>query len=261
MNYGLYLSASGVLTNMYRQDVFSNNLANSQTVGYKPDVPAVRPREPESIEEGFGFELRQKLLDRLGGGVFAGRQSINFSAGRVEPTGNNLDVALKQSDRFFAVGVTDPETRQRLVHLTRDGRFTTDSDGFLAMVNGGHQVLDANDEPIQPGAGSLEIDAAGRLVRNGEVLGQIQVATVSDMDVLRKRGGNLFRVEGPDRLRRTVENPAVMPGFVERSGTDPIKELMKLIAATKAVTGNGNLIRYHDSMLDRAVNVLGRVVA
>ena len=31
MLYGLYLSATGVMTNSYRQDVISNNLANAQT--------------------------------------------------------------------------------------------------------------------------------------------------------------------------------------------------------------------------------------
>ncbi len=33
MNYGLYLSATGVLTNMHRQDVIANNLVNSTTTG------------------------------------------------------------------------------------------------------------------------------------------------------------------------------------------------------------------------------------
>ena len=43
------------------------------------------------------------------------------------------------------------------------------------------------------------------------------------------------------------------------SNVDAISELMKLIAATKAVQANGNLIRYHDTIMDRAANVLGRV--
>ena len=33
MIYGLYLSATGVMTNSYRQDVIANNLANAETVG------------------------------------------------------------------------------------------------------------------------------------------------------------------------------------------------------------------------------------
>ena len=68
MNYGLYLSASGVLTNLYRQDVFSNNLANVETVGFKQDLPSIRQRAPESIEQQFGSDVSKRLLDKLGGG-------------------------------------------------------------------------------------------------------------------------------------------------------------------------------------------------
>ncbi|MHC4769313.1 MAG: flagellar basal body protein, partial [Planctomycetota bacterium] len=31
MNYGLYLAASGTLTNLHRQEVLTNNLANANT--------------------------------------------------------------------------------------------------------------------------------------------------------------------------------------------------------------------------------------
>ena len=33
MNYGLYLSASGALNNLYKQDLYANNLANASTIG------------------------------------------------------------------------------------------------------------------------------------------------------------------------------------------------------------------------------------
>ena len=42
MNYGLYLSAAGMLTNMYRQDVAANNLANAQTPAFKRDLALLR---------------------------------------------------------------------------------------------------------------------------------------------------------------------------------------------------------------------------
>jgi len=38
MIYGLYLSAAGVMTNSYRQDVIANNIANAETVGFKKDL-------------------------------------------------------------------------------------------------------------------------------------------------------------------------------------------------------------------------------
>ena len=36
MNYGLYLSAAGAISSIHRQNVLANNLANMNTVGFKP---------------------------------------------------------------------------------------------------------------------------------------------------------------------------------------------------------------------------------
>ena len=68
MNYGLYLSASGVLSNTYRQDVFANNLANVETPGFKPDMPSIRQRDPEAIEDSLGIG-EVEVLDRFAGGT------------------------------------------------------------------------------------------------------------------------------------------------------------------------------------------------
>jgi len=48
MIYGLYLSAAGVVTSSYRQDVIANNLANSETVGFKKDLPLFQQRLTEA---------------------------------------------------------------------------------------------------------------------------------------------------------------------------------------------------------------------
>jgi flagellar basal body rod protein FlgG len=65
--------------------------------------------------------------------------------------------------------------------------------------------------------------------------------------------------ETSEQARQVIEAPTLTVGAVEGSGTDPIKAMMQLASATKQVTGNANLIRYHDILMDRAVNVLGRV--
>lgn len=260
MNYGLYLSASGVLTNMYRQDVFSNNLANVETAGFKRDLPSIRQRDPESIEGRFGSEVNKRLLDKLGGGVLAGRQRIDFSPNPIQKTGGPLDVALDSPDTFFVVSDGNATGNVNAIRLTRDGRFSRNSDGFLALVTGGHRVLDRQNQPIQlADSAPVRIDGAGRIVQNGQEVARLQVTSVSDKDRLVKQGQNLFRFDGQDDLRVPTQQASVRPGFIEASGVDPITALMQLIASTKAVTANGNLIRYHDTLMDRAVNVLGRV--
>ena len=260
MNYGLYLSASGVLTNLYRQDVFSNNLANVETVGFKQDLPSIRQRDPESVEEQFGSDVSKRLLDMLGGGVLAGQQRIGFSPGPMRNTGGALDVALDSPDTFFAIGVDNAQTGQSDVRLTRDGRFSRNDEGYLVTVTGGHSVLDTNDRPIQVDDGApVTIDKSGRVMQNDDAVAQLQVTSVTDTNRLVKEGQNLFRFDGQEDLRKPADVATVRPGFVEASGVDPIKALMQLISATKAVTSNGNMIRYHDLLMDRAVNVLGRV--
>jgi len=259
VNYGLYLSASGLTTNLYRQDVFANNLANVETVAFKPDLPSVRHREPEAIEDHAVRKAAHQLLDRLGGGVLPAAQAINFKAGGLEPTGNPLDAALSDEHQFFVVRSTDPKTGGTEAMLTRDGRFTIGPRGAL-VTQAGHPVLDASGGPIElPEGVPVRIDARGHVRRADDdtELARLGIAEPGDRGGLVKHGQNLFRV-----LRggfEQAEAPAVHPEHVEASGANPIRTLMSLTAASKAAMGNANLIRYHDLLMDRAINTLGRV--
>lgn len=257
MNYGLYVSASGVLTNMYRQDVFANNLANVETAGFKPDVPAIRQRDPEVVEDQLSGQLSQNLLDRLGGGVLAGPQRVNFTPAALMKTGGDLDVALDGDDTFFAVQATDSRGNAA-IRLSRDGRFTQNDAGEMVTMSG-HRVLDVNDEPIRlAGDASVMIDPAGRVLQDGAEVARLQVARVPELQGLVKLGENMFGF-GQHDPRQILENPTVHTGFVEASGVDPISTLMRMIDATKAATGNAEMLRYHDMLMDKAVNTLGRV--
>lgn len=260
MNYGLYLSASGVLTNMHRQDVFANNLANVNTVGFKFDLPSIRQRDPEALEGNHDFQFRHATLDRLGGGVLAGKQSISFAPGPVRPTGNPLDVALTGRNAFFNVASVDSNGKE-MTYLTRDGRFTRSAEGELVMSSNGHRVLDDKGSSITIAANAnVSIEGTGEIVQNGETIARLNITGVNDLGRLVKQGQNLFRVTGNGESTEP-DSRVVNPGHVEGSGVDPIATLMNVINATKAVSANGNMIRYHDLLTDRAVNVLGRVVA
>lgn len=260
MNYGLYLSAAGALTNRYRQDVFANNLANVNTHGFKPLSPAISNRPPESIENPDRFGTAQALLDKLGGGVLAGPQSVDFSPGPIEITGNPLDAALTQDDTFFVVRTTDPATGQTDTRVTRDGRFSLNVNGQLTTQSG-HLVLGPGDQPITVDpAAKAAIDPAGRLIdHDGNVLATLQVVRVPEPgEALVPAARGTFAFTGPD-TRQPVDYVDLRPAALERSGTQAVPTLMKLVAASKAASSNANMIRYHDTLMDRAVNTLGRV--
>ncbi|MCE9590130.1 MAG: flagellar hook-basal body protein [Planctomycetes bacterium] len=260
MNYGLYLSASGVLTNLYRQDVLTNNLANVATDGFKSDVPTIRQRDPQSIESGTPPEASQRLLDRLGGGALAGPQSISFEPGVLKETGGPLDAALEGDNAFFAIADTDAKTGKQAVRLSRNGRFSRNSEGYLVQTSSGNRVLDTQDQPIriQDGA-AVTIDPSGRVQQAGSVVAQIQVASVSDTRLLFKRGKNLFAWSGSDPRKPVAGSVSVKQGYIEQSAVDPIRALMALTDAQRAVSDNARMISLHDRLMDQAVNTLGRV--
>lgn len=257
MNYGLYLSASGMMTNLYRQDVFANNLANVETAGFKQHVPTIKARAPASIEDNLGINAAKPMLDKLGGGALAGPDRISFGAAKLTKTGNPLDAALTDKNTFFAVQSTD-DNGNPSVALTRNGDFSRNSEGQL-VTQTGHRVLNAQNQPINvPGNAPVRINGAGQIIQDDQPVDQLQVARIENTQQLSKQGGGLFTMEQPQQ-REVLENPAVKAGFVEASGVNPIKTLSQLISATKSATGNANMIRYHDRMMEQAVAQLGRV--
>ena len=144
MNYAACISASGAIAALNRQDVLSNNLANVGTVGFKPDIPLARQRAAERREDGR-FELpANEMLERLKSGVMIVPNAVDFTQGTLESTGNPLDLAI-QGEGFFAVRESTPSGEA--VRLTRDGRFTQNSDGVLVTTTG-LPVLDDSDRPI-----------------------------------------------------------------------------------------------------------------
>ena len=123
MLYGLYLSATGVMTNPYRQDVIANNLANMNTVGYKDQT------------DQFSTLFYQQLNGGVNGGVQVGvgtqvaTTETDFSNGAPTSTGQATDMAL-QGNGFFVI---DDNGQQE---LTRAGDFVLSNNGALQTTSG-----------------------------------------------------------------------------------------------------------------------------
>ncbi|MGB0767139.1 MAG: flagellar hook-basal body protein [Phycisphaeraceae bacterium] len=262
MNYGLYLSASGVMVNAHRQDVLANNLANVNTAGFKPLFTDIRQRPAESQEDGpVDFGLSDALLDKLGGGIFGKDQRVAFTTGAPVKTDRSLDAALTQDNAFFVVRHTDPRNGEEAIRLTRAGQFTTNAAGEL-VTQSGQRVLNPDDEPIEIDGAKPVIGRTGdiRLLdAQGNLIGREQIQLVrADLAQLRPAGQNLFEMTGGDS-RSAIEAPVVLPGHYESSGTNAISTMMEIVAATKAATGNARMIQYHDQMLDASVNTFARL--
>lgn len=258
MSHGLQISASGMMSAMYRQDVFTNNLANMDTVGFKPDVPSFRYREAVTQEDGVGYLPSNELLERLGGGTMLNPNRVSFAQGNTRASGNALDLAI-EGEGFFAVKKADEKGNEQTM-LTRDGRFVRDPMGRLAMGSTGLPVLDANGNPIQlPLNGTVQIAGDGRVMSGGGEIAQLKFVNVADKSALRKEGNSLFKVSNDALGTATGGTGNIRQFAVEDSGVDEITALMQMQGASREVDANVALIQQHDKLMERAIAGLGRV--
>lgn len=259
MNYGVQLSASGVLTSLYRQDVLTNNLANMDSVGYKPDVAATRQRDPVRREDGVGYLPSNALLERLGGGALAARNAVDFAQGPVQDTGQPFDLAI-QGDGFFVVRDESDSGKDKL-RLTRDGRLATDANGRLVMASTGMPVLDQSGRvievrPHQP----VKVDGDGRVTQNNEEIAQLRLVSPADRSRLVKQGHSLFKAPPEAFTSTTAATGTIRQNAVERANVDEIRTIMSITTASRDVDANMSLISQHDRLTERVINTLGRVV-
>jgi flagellar basal-body rod protein FlgF len=251
--YGLYLSAAGVMTNAYRQDVISNNLANVETVGFRRDVATFRQRLTAAQMNPSDAQHTDSLLEQIGGGTFADPTGIDMSSGDLETTGGDMDAAIVGRG-FFTVAGADGQPR-----LTRDGRFQMDRAGHMTLSNseaspvldsGGNKILLDPTEPVF-------IDSTGKVQQPGRRPIQIGLADVADPRALRKDGDSLLSATDPTAIAPYAAT--VVKGTLERSNVDPATELSALMETQRQLQANANMIETQDGMLDKLVNDAGKI--
>ncbi|MCL2669798.1 MAG: flagellar hook-basal body complex protein, partial [Syntrophaceae bacterium] len=118
MASALSIGTTGLMAASKGMDVVANNLANSNTVGYK------------TANTYFSNLLNQNLNSSgsmsVGQGVAVSSISNQFAQGTFEGTGNVLDMAI-DGEGFFIV----KDTSTGALYYTRNGNFHVDAEGYL----------------------------------------------------------------------------------------------------------------------------------
>lgn len=253
MIYGMWLSATGVMTNSHQIDVIANNLANAETSGFKRQLASFQERAPEAKERHSN--AGDRFFDNVGGGQLLSPSAFDQMQGSLEETGNPLDLAIN-GDGYFLV--RDASGNER---LTRNGNFTADPQGNLVLATDAKvQLLDAMRQPmkIDPDAGSIEVSRDGTLTDGQFSYGKVGVFNVADPKLLRPVGGTLFKAPASVAIEAQPFG-MIESNHLERSNVDPAVELTRLMEAQRLLDANANMIRYQDQSMSRLVNDVGRV--
>jgi flagellar hook protein FlgE len=177
MEQSLIAAVSGIEANQTYLDVIGNNIANSDTTGYKAEDPVFTDLLAEQIAGASAPSSGQSAgIDPIavGAGVRVGAVTNDQSQGAIQQTNQPTDVAI-QGAGFL---VADQDGQQ---YYTRAGNLTLDANGDLATPTGaliqgwqasGQGVIDTN-APV----GSVTIP-------NGQVMSAQATSTFT-------MGGNL----------------------------------------------------------------------
>ncbi|MBV6689517.1 flagellar basal-body rod protein FlgG [Xanthomonas euvesicatoria pv. physalidis] len=254
MNQALWVAKTGLDAQQTRMSVISNNLANTNTTGFKRDRAAFEDLLYQQVRAPGGSTSAQTQLPtglQLGTGVRVVSTFKGFDQGSQQQTGRALDVMVNGRG-FFEVQMPDGTSA-----YTRDGTFQINAQGEL-VTNSGY--------PLQPGIqvpegaqsltigndGTISVTQAGQAA--AQEIGALTLTDFINPSGLQAKGENLF-------VETTASGPAqngtpglnglgtTVQGALEGSNVNTVEELVSMIETQRAYEMNAKAISTTDSML------------
>ncbi len=253
---GLYTAYTGLANEQKRLDILSNNLANSATVGYKQESVA-----NQSFDEVMTIKIHDgsvgycnQNIGNMSLGVKIGEVYTDYGQGSFRETGNTFDFAI-EGKGFFKMRVVDSAGNESFKY-TRNGCFKMTREGYVVDSDGNH-LQGANGDVQVPVDATISLDVTGGIFANGELIDQLQLVDFADYDYLKKYGNNMYQtVNGAVELQA---DGLVYQGFTEQSNVNSVSEMVDMITVTRAYEASQKVMQTIDSMLDAAVNTVGKV--
>lgn len=212
MNYGLYSIFLGMRSRQNTLEVQANNIANASTVGFKAERLAYT-----SVEANLkGTGDKQRLV----GGVSTS-SGVDFSAGSVQQTGRDLDLAI-EGDGFLHIQTP------RGVRFTRAGNLSTNDAGQLVTKNG--DLVTGSNGPITiPKGIAVAISPDGDLSTGGQIFDKLKLVRFNNpTTALVKEGDSLFMSSGAETPQENA-SAKVIQGSLENSNINSIAEMVAMI--------------------------------
>lgn len=213
MDSGFYSSFTGFATRLDALEVVANNLANTNTVGYKAQLAFYRSL-PAWLQESLTTPLNQ-VVNQFG--VLGGAQ-LDLSTSNLDKTGNPTDVAL-QSAGFFTV-----QTKAG-VRYTRAGNFQLNAKRQLVTQQG--DLVLGEQGPLQIPSGEITISQDGTISVDGGLVAKLKITQFDSAADLKPEGNTYFVAQG--KPGKTATDAQVVQGSLETSNSDPVKATVSLI--------------------------------
>ncbi len=219
----------GGLRQERKLEAVSNNLANSDTNGFKKD--------------SISFDAR-----------FKAQLNKDFSQGTILTTGNPLDIALS-GEGFFKI-----ETPQG-IQYTRNGNFSLDINGILVdqngnpvMGQGGAIALDVDNIEHD-----LQVNDAGDIMVAGEIVDTLDIVTFADLRKLERNGQNLLSYVDETLDELPAEAVTVAHKALEKSNIKVVEEMVRMIDYHRMFETFTKSMMTFDEVDAKTINEVGKL--
>lgn len=257
----LWTASTGMEAQQLEIDNISNNLANTNTTGYKESRVNFEDLFYQTIKSPGAYSSEYTQLPtgvQVGLGTKVSSIEKEFSQGDLQQTSNPLDLAIS-GQGFFQIQMPDGEAA-----YTRDGTFQTNSQGQLVDANG-YQLVPPVTMP--PNATSITISQSGTV--SAAVSGQtnpVQIGTITLVNFinpagLSSNGQNLYSqtsASGVPQVGTPGENGlgTIQQSFLEMSNVNLVGQMVSMITAQNAYTIDSKAITTANQMLQTAAGLI-----
>lgn len=256
----LWTAASGMQSQQINIDVIANNLANVNTTGFKksrPDFQDLMYQNLKSVGSPSTNSTQVPSGIQIGLGSKTAAVTKVFSAGNINQTGNDLDIAI-EGDGFFQIQMPDGTSA-----YSRAGAFKKDSQGRIVNSDGypltPEMVIPSNASKVSIGNdGTVTVLQAGQTTPT--TVGTIQLANFSNPAGLSSMGHNLYQptdASGTANTGTAGQNGigTLSQGFLEMSNVSVMEEMVNMIISQRAYETNTKAVQAADEMLQQTNNI------
>lgn len=247
MNQSFYIGALGAMNQQTKLNIVSSNIANVNTVGFKPEYGVFSDLIYTEVRNTQGENAAKS-----GSGTKIDTVKTNLSAVPYQTTDLENDYAIA-GEGFFML--QDPVTGD--ITYSRDGRFqlAKTDDKFYLVNSDGKRVLNMDKEEI-----SYDVKPTSYPEEEGEEEEEeeleegehdpraIGVYTFSTMDGIQSVGDNGFVTSAKNGEPILLENAKVVKGSLENSGTDFALEMTRMMESQRAYSYALKMVQTSDEV-------------
>lgn len=257
MNISFYTGAAGMISQQEGMNIYSHNVSNVNTVGFK----SLRPSFADCV---YTIQRQTESDWQTGHGQYIMKTDFMWEQGSFTMTEQDFDFAIP-NDNFFMVFDERGDT-----YLTRDGSFEiTQIDDHWELVTGrGEFVLDneGNHIVIPFLTETLKVsDENGNIIGTEEYLtNNVDFNTLTDMIGLYEVDNNWGLNQGEDNHfvvtdrsgePRASEDREIIRQALEMSTVDLASEMVHLIETQRSYQLNARVVTTSDELMSIANNL------